>query len=245
MMKLKRNSMIIIGLVTTLLAIAVVSYVYHLHRERVLLEEELRVEREAELEIIHAYLRLHYAFARVVHPDTLNIDEDGYELIGVDEDIYEVIGARRTRNIYRAHGQYSGMRPNSINDYGVNAIVYLLTRFYYHREGVYLSYKLVDDYFSEEFEPDGSLRLYNNGNHLEIEAFVTWMWEGGSKGEEFDEYVGRISEMLFQYLSEHRDQGFQSRSVDWISPQMLDALARAEADPDYVLDLTSLQEAGY
>jgi len=26
---------------------------------------------------------------------------------------------------------------------------------------------------------------------------------------------------------------------------MLDSLARAEADPDYVLDLTSLQEQGY
>ena len=47
------------------------------------------------------------------------------------------------------------------------------------------------------------------------------------------------------YFSEHRDQGFRSQPFFQLSSQIYDALARAEADPDYELDLTSLQEAGY
>ena len=231
-MRLKKGSMIVIGLVTTLLAIAVVPYVYHLHRERVLVEEELRVEREAGLEIIYTYLRLHYAFNMVSHEAILETDDEGY-------------WGGRAPNIYRRFGVYKAISPSHINEHGVDAIIYLLTRFYYHRSGVYLSYKVVEDYFSEEFEPDGSLRLYNNGKHPEIEAFVTWMWED-LKGEEFNEFVRRIQGKASQYRREHRDHGFERQGpIDVFSPQMLDALARAEADPDYVLDLTSLQEAGY
>jgi len=47
------------------------------------------------------------------------------------------------------------------------------------------------------------------------------------------------------YLQTHEDAGFVVQRWFELSPQMLDALARAEADPDYVLDLTSLQRAGY
>ena len=221
--KLKKKHLIILG--SFLLLVGMLFVVFRIHEQHQ--EEELRMEREAELEIIYTYLRLHYAFARNDHPDT--IDE----------------GIRRER-MYEFNGVYEPIER--INDHGVNAIVYLLLRFYYHRAGVYLSYEVVEDYFSEEFEPDGSLRLYNNGNHPEIEAFVTWMWEGlraGGDGE-FDEYVRRIGGMESQYWREHRDQGFQDQGpLHELTPQMLDALARAEADPDYVLDLTSLQEQGY
>ena len=111
------------------------------------------------------------------------------------------------------------------------------------------------DYFSSEFEPDGTRRLYNNGHHPEMEAFVTWMWEGRrgiqldywgrNHNGELDEYIRTLKDMYSSYFHAHRDNGFTSVSFSHLSSQMLDAFARAEADPDYELDLTSLQEAGY
>ena len=205
----------LIGLAIVIIGISIGGFVIHQHRQ-----EEKRVE--TELEIIHTYLRLHYAFA---------IIGDHYTFRDLDRD-----------RIYGHSGIYRPME--SENDHGISAIPYLLMKFYYHRTGNYLSYELIRDYFSEEFDPDGSLRLYNNGNHPEMEAFVTWMWEG-RREEEFSEYLRRIIGINSSYSREHRELGFVSKVVDDLSPQMLDALARAEADPEYVLDLTSLQEAGY
>ena len=118
-----------------------------------------------------------------------------------------------------------------------------------HRSGVYLSYETLVDYFSEEFEPDGTRRLYNNGHHLEIEAFVNWMRDEPRITELEDhqvrEYERSLNNIYRRYVRTHREEGFESQLFQELSPQMYDALARAEADPDYVLDLTSLQQAGY
>jgi len=103
------------------------------------------------------------------------------------------------------------------------------------------------DYYSEEFEPDGSLRLYNNGKHPEIEAFVTWMWEGRRR-EEARDFVVRLRDLLGEYTFARIDEGNENwgyPSFGQLSPQMYDALARADADPDYVLDLVSIRLAGY
>ena len=103
-------------------------------------------------------------------------------------------------------------------------------------------YEIVIDYFSEEFEPDGSLRLYNNGKHPEIQALVEWRWERGS-WTDFALYMQRIGDILSEYRTANED--VEIPRINELSPQMLDALVRAEADPDYVLDLTSILEAGY
>ena len=132
------------------------------------------------------------------------------------------------------------------NEWGICVARYLLLKMYEKETGKSLSYETLLDFFSQEFETDGSLRLYNNGNHPEIQAFIEWIWESEHRRDEFGEYAnGRILAIYSDYVQEHRNQGFE-HSVWWqLSPQMLDALARAEADPDYVLDLTSLQQAGY
>jgi hypothetical protein len=134
-----------------------------------------------------------------------------------------------------------------LNDFGIFDRIYLILRMYYHRGGVYLSYNTLLDYFSEEFELDGTLRLYNNGHHPEIEAFVVWMREEPriKLAGEFDRYKANLHRNYISYTGEHQGQGFVEDEFFNLSPQMFDALARAEADPDYVLDLTSLQEAGY
>jgi len=236
-MKIKKKHILRLGLAMILIGASVGGLIlYRQHQERVRhQEEELRLEREAELEIIYTYFRLHYAFVMMPHPDTIEMDEEGYEIFA---------GSRSTLSIYEFHGVYREL-PGSINDHGIKSWVYLLTIFYRNETGIYLSYELIIDYFSEEFEPDGSLRLYNNGNHPEIEAFVTWKWEN-RKRDEFREYLRRIERIQTTYNQGRREQGLESLGTfDHFSPQMLDALARAEADPDYELDLTSLQEAGY
>ena len=195
---------------------------YQVHEQR---REEARMEEE-QREIEEAYRWLHYAIGMVRY----------CRLSGwVIE--YSVILERMST--YQTFDSLLGTEPN---EHGIFHRLYLKLRMFYHRTGVHLSYESLVDYFSEEFEQDGSLRLYNNGNHPEIEAFVTWMRDGLRVGRdsEFEEYRESIDDVRVSYPSEQ-----PMTSIMDMSPQMLDALARAEADPDYELDLTSLQEQGY
>ena len=132
------------------------------------------------------------------------------------------------------------------NRFGICVSTYLFLKFYERETGNTISYEALMDYFSQEFEPDGSLRLYNNGNHPEIQALVEWRWGFGASWREFGIYFDRIMDVYGDYCRTHEEAGFIFDSR-WgtLSPKMLDSLARAEADPDYVLDLTSLQQAGY
>jgi len=136
-------------------------------------------------------------------------------------------------------------RDGEFNSFGINGSRFLQLRVFERETGNTLSHEMMVDYFSQEFEPDGSLRLYNNGNHPEIEAFVNWMWEV-PQGQRWDD----LHDYRFLLWRLHRDysdanETFVYESFTLLSPQMLDALIRAEADPAYVIDLTSLQRAGY
>ena len=131
------------------------------------------------------------------------------------------------------------------NEFGICVSTYLFLKFYERETENKVSYETLTDYFAQEFEPDGSLRLYNNGKHPEMQSLVEWRMELGS-WEKFGEYLNnRILDIYSAYIRDHEDAGFIFQSWHALSPQMLDALARAEADPDYVLDLTGLQQAGY
>ena len=153
------------------------------------------------------------------------------------------------------------------NEFGIHPQLYLLLRFYETQTGEILAYETVVDYFSEEFEPDGSLRLYNNGLHPEIQSFVEWVyrtaeWElvdvriNDSATQriistrawvwlEFSRYITDIVIIYSRYRQTTPIEALEARLFDNLSPQMLDALAHSYADPDYVLDLTSLYQAGY
>jgi len=149
--------------------------------------------------------------------------------------------------------RYSPLVLAEHNLFGICTNTYLILKLYYRETGIILTYETVADYFSQEFEPDGSLRLYNNGKHPEIQAYVEWIREGRSQDQliiwgEFGQrgvYWRRIWGIYTEYVLAHSDAGFIEQRFVELSPQMLDALARAELDPDYVLDLTSIQQAGY
>jgi len=190
-------------------------------------QRELEREWQEQRELASTYIRLNYAFKMGGDP--------------------EARGRTSSDKIYEWDGIYTPfikVDPEK-NQWGIDVWRYLILRFYENETGIYLAYETVIEYYSQEFEPDGSLRLYNNGKHPEIEALVTWMWEGRRR-EEVDEFILRIVNIHHSYAFERRnDAGFERLFFYQLSPQMLDALARADADPDYVLDLTSLQQAGY
>ena len=182
-------------------------------------ESEMEQEKSAEEIIIGTYRRLNFAF----------LITDGLNSATIYKEFHEA-------------SEYSGVHWQS----------FLRLRLYENRTGVYLSYEKVVDYFSEEFEPDGTLRLYNNGNHPEIEAYVKWFndevsdWRRES-GDFFNEIMNIYFDYIRAYQEQHEQEGitFTFRRLRDLSPEMLSAIARKEADPDYELDLIGLQKQGY
>jgi len=214
-MSASRRKLIIV--ICVALFASIVSICGVLLARNIMRRQEMEATMAEEMRIEDAYERLNRAFWLTPSPG----DTD------------------RTR---RGYIPYRDISPEE-NRFGISSLRYRLLRMYYHRTGITLAYETVVEYFSQEFEPDGSLRLYNNGKHPEIEAFVIWIHEIGNS--EVRAFLDNIRDIYGNYVSTHRDAGFVRKSLTALSPQMLDALARAEADPDYVLDLTSLQQQGY
>ena len=134
---------------------------------------------------------------------------------------------------------------------GVHWHVFLRLRIYESRTGIYLSYEKVVDYFSEEFEPDGTLRLYNNGLHPEIKAYVDWFNDEVNWRVDGGDFFRRVFEIYGDSLGVYRNQHQQEevtikfRRLRDLSPEMLSAIARKAEEPDYELDLIDLQRRGY
>jgi len=240
---------LLIALGVALLLFVAGWYLYRVHEQRFLQrEEEARlaaIREEEEKEIILAYIRFHYAIGRLGSRPELNrvldVAENGGANLPFSEFAFMLLGDNGEYLQLRAEPEYwSDFHP-----YGIGGYTYAALRMYYHRTGFYLSWEMLVDYLSEEFEEDGTRRLYNNGNHPEVDGFVTWMWEG-QRGQELLRYWDEELRSIYDYyLLEHEGSDFEELLFRYLSPQMIDALARAEADPDYELDLTSLQKAGY
>lgn len=135
-----------------------------------------------------------------------------------------------------------------VNNFGILVGIYVLLLMYEMETGKVLTYEMAIDYFSQEYEPDGSLRLHNNGKHPEINAFVEWMWAGGYWRRTYDRFNEAMRSAFYTYSRDNRDNGFAEQSFWSLSPQMLRVIAHATTDPErYVseMGLTELQRAGY
>ena len=225
----------IVVIVAGVLIILIPAIVFGINR----LNEHLEYQRSRELILgmerreREAYVRLNYAF--LLGNATANTD---------DLDLWNEHNVNRFASYSRLEDR------GGFNDFGIHHAVYLALRMYEAETGNILSWETVLDYHSQEFEPDGSRRLYKNGKHPEIEAFMKWMVEG-ARGGGYSHmaatwvFTRELEQMYFAYARTHEE----FESCYWglvnLSPQMLDALVRAYADLDYVLDLTSLQQSGY
>jgi len=227
-MKLSKRIILIVCIVLIVAGAVVGGILLHGNIYQRRIEAMIEAEIQAHRESVMPYIRLHYAFDRGADPG-------------------EMLTEYQRNRTFEWSGRYIPLPENGslVNQWGIDVVIYTLLLFYRSHTGNVVPYELVVDYFSEEFEPDGSLRLYNNGNHPEIEGFVTWMWEGRRRYES-REFKTSIELIYIDYSHQRRDdESWTDPGFFRLSPQMRDALARAYADSDYVLDLTSIQQAGY
>jgi len=225
----------IVVIVAGVLIILIPAIVFGINR----LTEHLEYQRSRELIFgmerreRETYVRLNYAFLWGNH---VTADTDRIEL-----------WSEWSINSYASYSPFGDGR--GLNSFGIDYASYLALKMYELETDIILSWETVLDYHSQEFEPDGSRRLYNKGKHPEIEAFVEWMVEGNRGGASATRdtaawrFIRRLLDIYHYYNIAHEDFTFARMAS--LSPQMLDALVRAYTDPDYVLDLTSLQQAGY
>ena len=205
-----------------------------------LITYELLEEINEENQTFQAYLRLHRAFEAALQEN---------RGLGRYREFDEMFAAQ--------------------NEFGINIRLHLLLRMYEHYTAITLTHETVVEYFSEQFEPDGSLRLYNNGLHPDIYAFVVWVntWDRAMTARSLSN-VERIYYTHRAYSYRNKSEGFIEQNFEDLSPQMLDAIwevisvgrgsiiridsirsALSVLDELYdhgtTLDLTSLQQAGY
>jgi hypothetical protein len=161
--------------------------------------------------------------------------EEEKRLAGISEAYVQVNNAFGIGNIEYYESFPSA--PYAID--GTKSSVYLCLEYYRQQTGVELYYEDVMVYFSQEYEEDGSLRLYNSGLHTEIEAYIEWKKE---HLEELNGYVQEIEQLFSVYFFEHKDEGFENFALYELSREMLDELIKKEADPTYEMDLMSIQQ---
>jgi len=122
---------------------------------------------------------------------------------------------------------------------GVNTVLYIYFEYYRRTTGNNLTYDMVIDYLSREFEDDGEVRIHINGRHPEIVDYLEWAyWRPNSSSE----FINRLRELFDEYADENNLPVGGYRRFHQIPTEMIDALIRKEADPNYELDLTSIQE---
>jgi len=215
---MKRNILFIVILVVVIIIYGIivlrqVREITSLHNEIEIMEQEkneLKEWHDRRIEVETAYARLNRAF-------------------GISRYIEDLIVP---------FGAYTPL-PEPNEDTGIDWFIYLRLRMYENGTGNILPYEVVVDYFSQLRDPGYVLRLYNNGNHPEIEGFVNWM--NLLTDEEVGDFFSRIENIFGEYFLARWAEGISiPTSLSELSPEMLDSLARKEANPEYELDLVSL-----
>ena len=180
--------------------------------ERAKKDNELEMR---QMEIRQAYADLHFAFYCANDTDLSILPDYCYEYVRL---------------------------IRSSNPYGVFTRTYISLKLFEQKTGNVLEHDDAIEYFQQEYEEDGELRLYNNGRHPEIEAYVDWMQSNRPAAEV---YIEKIFSVYFTYIYEDYSIDFEWVNFYDLTSFMLDELIKKEADPDYDLDLVSLQQQGY
>ena len=128
-------------------------------------------------------------------------------------------------------------RPNAS---GIDAGLHInLIRFERYTGNV-LTKEQVFDYFSQEFEDDGEIRIFTNGRHPEIAEFIEWTERNDP---EIHAHTVRITNIYFDYVeAQSKDfPRFFGTGIFFMPTEMLDEILEKDINPDHVLDLTSIQ----
>ena len=158
----------------------------------------------------------------------------GRLLYDFDDTEFRAGGSRR-EELY----SFMSVDPFRPNVNGVNTVLYIIFEYYRRSTGNNLTYDMVIDYLSREFEDDGEVRIHINGRHPEIVDYLEWAYMMPNSSSVF---VNRLRELFYEYADENNLPVGDFRHFEHLPTEMIDALMRKEADPNYVLDLTSIQE---
>ena len=144
----------------------------------------------------------------------------------------------------RSGGDSFGYLPINIerpNASGIDAGLYIGLIMFERHTGNILTKEQVFDYFSQEFEDDGEVRIFTNGRHPEIAAFIEWREK---YSPELHAHVVRISNIYFDYAEAQGEDfpRFAGSGVLVMPTEMLDEILEKDINPDHVLDLTSIQD---
>jgi len=134
---------------------------------------------------------------------------------------------------------YVPLELNIYNESEFRGGLYVYLEYYRQQTKANFFYEDVIEYFSQEYEDDGTLRLYNNGLHSEMEAYIYWVT---MNYEEQWDYFQEISRLHREYCNDHENEGFEYISVYGLSREMMDELIKKQADPEYEMDLMSIQQ---
>ena len=119
---------------------------------------------------------------------------------------------------------------------GIRAETYMNIACYRSESGGSMTYAQVIDYLSQEFEDDGKLRIYTNGRHPDIAAYIKWDDRGYSSL--YAAYRQMLHEIYIAYA--HANEGFPIADIYTIPSAMLDELIKKAAELYYKFDEDAL-----
>ncbi len=100
-----------------------------------------------------------------------------------------------------------------------------------------LSIEEVEEYLSNEYNEDGTLRIYNG--YEKIRDYENWYFEGRGC-DDIEEYWSELEYISNAYRLEHSQ--YSMLSVRELSIDVLQELIKKEADSSYVIDDTIMQK---
>jgi len=151
-----------------------------------------------------------------------------------------LLHVEETRN-WDQRGRYIPAKSSFHHISGIQYTTYAALALFRRLTGSSLTFEQAMEYLSEEFEEDGTIRIYTNGLHPEIAEFVKWIdtTENWTTGDLVIQHLSIFDSIYFHYVREN--EPFPRGDLSLLPVEMVDELLRRAEDEDYVMDLTSIQ----
>ena len=134
-----------------------------------------------------------------------------------------------------------GYLPINLSKPNVDGVVfgsYISLALYRRETGSSLTYEQVIAYLSQEFEDDGEIRIFTNGRHPEISDYVKWI-DNRENWSIYSDFRATLGNEYSRYAYENRP--FPRVVLFMLPLEMVDELIKKAFDPEYEMDLTSIQ----
>lgn len=117
--------------------------------------------------------------------------------------------------------------------------LYCFLAYYEQQTGNTLTVEEIKDYLSQEYEEDGTLRLFNNGRHPKILEYIKWATTD-NHGVDMNEYLFLIVGLSTNVKEELGLDG----KFENLTYASLDELMKKETDPNYKITSLDYEEHG-